>query len=102
MRYFSGYSGCQKYVPFGVSQTKAVALTLSATRTYDNRYIIFFRKNDERLQTMGPVLFYGTAWLHCPSAACSHRGAQACLPGVRVIGWRLACVYGPESMTARL
>jgi hypothetical protein len=81
MRYFSGYSGCQKYVPFGVSQTKAVALTLSATLTYDNRYIIFFRKKDELLQTMGPVLFYGTAWLHCPSAACNHRSAQACLPG---------------------
>ena len=92
----SRYSGCQKYVPFGVSQMKAVVLTLSATLTYDNRYIIFFNKKDGLLQTMGPAVFYGTAWLDCRSATCNHRSAQACSPGVRVFHKNALALKTPQ------
>jgi len=57
------YSGCQKYVPFGVSQMKAVVLTLSATLTYDNRYSIFFSKKRWTFANhgSGSILWHGLA-----------------------------------------
>jgi len=60
-----GYSGCQKYVPFGVLQTKAVVLTLSAALTYDNRYIFFFNKKrwTFAIDGSGNVLWHGLASL---------------------------------------